>query len=321
MPARLLDRPSTRPAPAIPRPSCPAIKPDAAYDALSRLIRLQADLTAALVRPRSRWKEPALFFFDPGREAEREANRPVLPPDPFASLSARIAAELPMLCESVEVRRVARAIEGLRTAAEALASQSTAAKDLADLLAVPDDEAILVLHPELRTGFRLTVRGVADVGQFHVLMAAAIAGESNINIFSGPAIPERFVATCRNIGPSIPAGVPMVMEARFQLYAHAAIRPDGTLPVGFGGCDHWLWPTTMLAAVPRISGERVVILGPPAYRAKWDVCPRFPGMQADLRVVEALGPFRVAEELTRLTGKPIPPIQRREQKRELSKAA
>ncbi|HEV3436408.1 MAG TPA: hypothetical protein VG122_03550 [Gemmata sp.] len=321
MPARLLDRPSTRSAPTTPRPAGPAAIPDPGYEALSRLARLRADLAAVLVRPQSRWKEPALFFFDNCREAQREANRLVQPPDPFADISVRIAAELPVLSESVEARRVARTIEGLRATAEALAPQCVAAKDLADLLAIPDDEVVLVLHPELRTGFRMTVRGVADVGQFHVLMAAAISSDPNAGFRSGPAIPDRFVAACRNMGPSIPAGVPMVMEARFQLYTAAAIRPDGMLPTGFGGCDCWLWPTTPLAAIPRVGGERVMLLGPPAYRANWDVCLRFPGMRADLRVVEALGPFRVAEELTRLTGKPILPIPRQEQEKKLSKAA
>ena len=321
MPAQLFDRLSTRHARMAPAPIRPSGAPDPGYEALSRLSRLRDDLTSAPVRSRSRWKEPTLFFFDNRRESQHLASRSVPTPDPFDAISSRIATELPAICESVEVRRVARTVEGLRAAAEALARLSTPARDLVDLLAVPDDEAILVLHPELRKGFRLTVRGVADVGQFHVLMTAAILGDKNAGFLPGPAIPNRFVLACRNTGPSIPAGVPMIMEARFQLYTPGALRSDGTLPTGFGGSDHWLWPTTPLAAIPRINGERAVMLGPPSYRANWDVCSRFPKMVADLRVVEALGPFRFAEQLSRFAGKPIPPVQRIERERVLSRAA
>ena len=35
------------------------------------------------------------------------------------------------------------------------------AKDLADVLDVPDDETVLVLDPAARVGFRLQVRGIA----------------------------------------------------------------------------------------------------------------------------------------------------------------
>jgi hypothetical protein len=324
MPARLLDRPLTR----FPTTTTPAKRgrgiPDAGYEALHRLTQLRDFLASVPVNILSRWKEPRLFFFDSQREAERKASCPALPPlppDAFAAVSNRIALELPSLCESVEVRRVARTIEGLFAAAQIIAPMCAAAKSLTELLSIPDDEAILVLHPESRAGFRATVRGVADVGQFHVLMAAAISADGGLGIPSGRPVPDRFVVACGNSGPPIPAGIPMVMEARFQLYTPAALSADGTLPSNFGGCDHWLWPNSPLASIPRISGERVVLLGPPAFQTKWDVSLLFQRMPADLSVIESLGQFRVAEKLSQLTGKPVTPIPGRKRERELSKAA
>lgn len=321
MTVRLLDRPS---APTkhvkTPLPQRSG-RPDPGYEALSRLARLRSALSEVPAPKRSPWKEPPLFFFDHRRDAERVANRAAVPPEQFEAISTLIAAEMQMLCASVEARRVARSMDGLQAAALALAPGCPAAKDLVDLLAVPDDEAVLVLHPQSRAGFRLTVRGIADVGQFHILMTAAISSDLNPGALSGRTIPDLFVTACRNSGPPVPAGVPMVMEARFQLYSSAAIQPDGTLPQAMGGCGHWLWPTTPLAAIPRIDGLRVVLLGPPAYRAKWEVRTRFSGMPAELRVVDTLGPFQVAEQLSRLIGKPISPSLPREQERELSKAA
>jgi hypothetical protein len=321
MPARLLNRALTRFTPTTTPPKRPSGIPDPGYEALSRLTQLRDFLSSVTVPPRSRWKVPPLFFFDTQREIQRKASCTAPQADPFSAVSARIAAEMPLLCGSVEVRRVARTIEGLQAAAQAIAQLCTEAKNLAELLAIPDDEAILVIHPETRNGFRVTVRGVADVGQFHVLMAAAISEEPGMATHVGQAVPDRFVVANRNDGPPIPAGIPMVMEARFQMYTPAAIRPDGTLPTGLRGSDHWLWPTSPLAAVPRMGGERMVLLGPPAYNSKWDVRLRFQGMPADFRVVESLGPFRAAEQLSRLTGKPIQPIQRQDQERELLKAA
>src|SRR5438045_1828151 len=78
----------------------------------------------------------------------------------------------------------------------------SAAKDLAGLLAVPDEETVLVLHPRLRTGLRLFVRGVVDVAQFHLLLLAA-AGEH----LPGSPLPSRFRAACADADPVIPAGV------------------------------------------------------------------------------------------------------------------
>lgn len=316
MPASLLDRASPRPT-AAPSLSRTAANPNPGYEAISRLARLRDILLAAASPARRQpWKVPPLFFFSDRRQGENAASVA-----PVSGVASAIREELSNLCRSVEVRRVARSLEGLRAAAAVLAPHCSAARDLADLLAAPDDEVVLVLHPEERIGYRLAVRGVVDVGQFHILMAAGIADGLDGNALSVAPLPSRFVAACRNQGPAVPAGIPMTIEARFQLYAPAALLANGALPEGFGGCGHWLWPATPLAAVPRIDGERVVLLGPPAYAASWEVAARFPGLAADVRIIETISAFRVAERLSRFTGKPIPPRSREIKPRELVKAA
>jgi hypothetical protein len=268
-------------------------------------VQLRDALAAARPR-RPWWGEPPVFFFDRARQAEFEAARPAAAPAEAHPLETRIAAELPELFRSVEVRRVARAVPGLREAAAALAPRLPAAKELADLLAVPDDEAVLVLHPARRAGFRLLVRGVADANQFHLLMLDAITGEEADGFLPGPPLPARFASACRDANPLVPAGVPMVAEAHFQLFKPAAVQADGSVPDGFRGCDHWLWGTEPLAAVPRVDGERVVVLGDPAFRATWEVERRFPALAADVTLLEVLGPFQVTDRLGRLAGGPIP---------------
>jgi len=295
---RLLDRTDTSVnlrADALPPPLTPT--PDAGYDSLSRFALLAADMIAAIpTRSRSRWNEPAVFFFDRRRQAELEATRPaVRVVDPHAELSKRVVAEVTVLCGSIDLRRIARATPGLRNAAESLAPACAAAKELADLLAVPDDELITVLHPERKAGFRLLTRGVADVGQFHILLLDALGG-----LLPGPRVLGRFVSACLGVNPTSTGGVPMTAEARFQMYASAALRPNGSLPDGFGGSDHWLWPHTAFATIPACEGERVVLLGPPAYRATWEVTRRFPALAADVRLLEVLNPSQVAARLEKL---------------------
>ncbi len=284
----------------------PVVHPDPGFDAIPRLDRLASDLVAASGGRRPRWKETPLFFFDTRRQSDLKSvvrSRPIS--DPYAGLSERIAAELPSLFASIVVRQVARAVPGLRAAAERLAPVCPAAKDLAELLEVPDDEVVVVLHPALRLGFRFVVRGIADIGQLHLLLAAVL-GES----LPGQPIPRRFVNACRDTNPTTAAGVPMVAEARFQMYTAKALDAKAELPRGFAGSDHWLWPQTPLGALPRVGGERVVLLGPPAYRMTWDITRRFPAMAAELQPLEMMSQFRVAERLEKLTGNPVPATAR-----------
>lgn len=248
-------------------------EPDPAFAARPGLVRLRDALRAAApAAARRTWKEPPVFFFDPARQAELDAARGPLLPAPRHPLDARVAAELPALVESVEVRRVARTVPGLREAAAALAGRLPAAKDLADLLAVPDDEVVVALDPARGVGVRLLVRGVADVGQFQTLLA--------------------------DVAPELrrPGG--------WQAYRPAALRADGTLPTGMSGCEHWLWWHEPLAAVPLIRGERVLLLGPPPYPAARDAEPRFPELEATLTALSALTPADVAARL----GRPAPRV-------------
>ncbi|HEX4610310.1 MAG TPA: hypothetical protein VH092_19120 [Urbifossiella sp.] len=268
-------------------PAGPPVGPDPAFAARPALLRLRDDLRAAAsVRaPRRPWREPPVFFFDAARQAELDAARGPNPPAERHPLDARIATELPTLIESVEVRRTARTIPGLREAAATLASRLPAAKDLADLLAVPDDEVVVALDPAHGVGARVLVRGVAGVAEFHLLLADTAPDLS---------------------GRPRPAAEPGVGVAHWQLYRPAALRPDGSLPAGMSGYEHWFWGADPLAAVPLADGERVVLLGPPAYPAAWDIEPRFPDLAASATLLEELAPVAVAARLGRLLGRPVP---------------
>ncbi len=307
MATRLLDRAV---APVASPPQQNVVVPDRAHDAVGPLVQLRDRLLDVIAaRAASRWKEPPVFFFDRRRQAALELARPRAMSATRPEIEISIDALLPELYASIEIRRVARALEGLRSAAEELAADTPAARRLADLLAIPEDEVFTVLHPEQRTGFRLITRGVADIGQFHVLLEDAVTGRSTGGFLPGPPIPARFVAAYRDVNPTMPAGVPMVVHARHQLLAPSALRADGTAPAGFAGCEHWLWPAMPLGAAPRLEDERVIVLGAPAFDMTWDVMRPFPALGAEVRLLETLSPFRVAERLARLVGGDIQPAR------------
>ena len=286
-------------------PPAPPHTPDPAFAARPSLLHLRDALSRAAKQARpSRWNEPAVFFFDPKRQAQLEAARPARP-DRFAALAGLITDELPTLLACVEVRRVARTLDGLKAAALALSPHCPAASDLAVLLAVPDDEVFLALAPHDRTGVRLHVRGAATVAQLHSLLREEPVllpdekgerGSSLTGIRRPSGHGPHFLLPNRTPKPA----------PGFQLFAPASLRADGTLPAGFAGCGHWLWPTQPLAAVPRVNGERVVLLGPAVVGAPPDAEPRFPGLEVESNVIQTLSPFQVAEELSRLTGRPVP---------------
>jgi hypothetical protein len=299
-----------------PRPGGSAAPPapssrEAAYEAPARLRTLRDDLNAERIAPRrSRWNEPTVFFFHPDRQAELEASRTVEAEQPHP-LADRIACAVQSLCESVEVRQAARAVPGLREAA----ARHPVAKPLAELLAVPDDETVLVLNPEQRLGIRLLVRGVVSVNQFQTLLLDAASEE-----LDQARPPSRFRSACGDANPVIPAGVPMTVNLSFQCFRPAALRPDGSMPERFHGSDQWLWGGEPLAAAPRIDGERTILLGEPAFPQSWDVDRRFPALAAETELLEVLSPFRVAERLSRLAGRPVS-VRREPSRREPLAAA
>jgi hypothetical protein len=280
--------------------------PDVAYAALPLLRRLAGTLplaarfraacrAAAARLDRHSGVPPLFFFYRPyQREWETVRARPAAAVDrvagrvaarhPAAAAAWAVLAELlddavSLLSGSVDVRHVARAVPGLATAAVRLAGELPKCRDLADLLAIPDDEVIHVQYPDRGVTARVLVRGVASVAQLHLLLAEALVGPQ----FPGRKPTPEVVAAARRGVP--PGADPPIAKAAFQLLRPSAARADGSVPAGFAAADHWLWGWEPLAAVPRLNGERTVLLAPPAYPAEWEVTTRFPAVRPEVDVL------------------------------------
>lgn len=280
------------PAPAIPR------GPDPTFQSLALLTRLRNSLREAgwLIaecrkqhgRSRGKWGVPKLFFFH--RPAETTSTEPTFPEPYLGELVAKMPAEvlawntlpdllddaLTVLPAAVEARRAARTVDGLAEAAAGLADVLPAAGEVAGLLAVPDDQVVLAIHPEQRFGVKVMIRGVADVNQLHVLLADELPG---------PPVDPRIADAYRAARIDPDAGI---FTARFQMFRPDALRADGTLPGGFAGSDSWVWGDESPAVLPLERGERVVLLGKPVAKAGWAVERKFSRLPGDVEVLEHL---------------------------------
>ena len=305
-------------------PAAPPSAPDVAFAALPLFGRLRDALRAAARfrdrcrdAGRRRWGVPDLFFFEPDLQLEWDAVRPVgnrVPTAVIAAVSRRDPAAvrgcvelaemaddaLTVLAAGAEARHAARAVSGLTEAAAELAADHPKARQIAEALAVPDDEVVRVIHPAARVGYRVLVRWVADVYQFHVLLADAVTGDPTRGLLPGARPDPRVIAVCRD-APAV--GPEPVAVARFQLFRPHALRPDGTLPPGFAGSDDWLWGPESLTAVPRVDGERTVLLAEPTVRASWDAVRRVSWLNGDLDVIEVMTAAEVTGWIEARTGR------------------
>ena len=305
-------RPFTRPASPPARPKAP----DLAFAALALLtrlrdaLRLSADLMIACRREeataaRRTRGEPKLFFFDQPRPAPAAKF-----PEPYLArvtprmpAAARAWADLPHLLDdaltalpaAVGVRRIARTLDGLQEAARELAPVLPAAAEVAELLAVPDDQVVLAIHPAARAGVRVRLRGVAEVHQLHTFLADALTGDPARGLLPGRRPHPRVLSGYRDADPDPDHHQ---MTTRFQLFHPDGLNPNGTLPEGFAGSDHWVWGEDSPAVLPLEQGERLVLLGEPVYEAVWEARRKFPRLTAEVEVMEVLSRSEVEAWLT-----------------------
>ncbi len=283
--------PFSRPAnPA--RDSAPRALRDVAVAALPLLHQLRDALRAALrfrdrrrlllaAAPESRWGVPALFYFDAQLQADLERRRPA-ESDRAADQAARqdpagaaawhalvdlLDDALCVLTNSADARHAARAIDGFVTVTQAMRHEHPGVGPLLHVMSVTDDDTVRVVHPAAGVGVRLVVRGVGDVAELHRRLAEVIPGP------------------------------------RWQFLRPDALQADGTMPQGPAGAEHWLWGHESLSALPRIDGDRTVLIDSPERPVTETQSRRRNPVVGELRVVESMGVEAVDAWVAALTGR------------------
>ncbi|GAA2135644.1 hypothetical protein [Actinomadura napierensis] len=132
------------------------------------------------------------------------------------------------------------------------------------LLRVLDGERILVLDRATRHGWTVTIGGVGDNFQLHMLLAGALLGRPG-GMPGTPPAPE--IVACF-LDADVPPGRPIVSSPWNLVDARG----------------EWIYNEGVPADVPAVNGTRVVVLDPPSYERTFPAGRRFPLMPATLRV-------------------------------------
>jgi hypothetical protein len=173
-----------------------------------------------------------------------------------------------------------------------------------DVLAVLDQEEVIVLHPALQRGYHIRISGIGTNFQLHTLLADALIGDPTQGWLPGKR-PDPRVAAAAKDGPfpmddEDDSNFPSA-EGAFNLWNWQGLQPDGTLPEARRKSEYWIWNEGKPVDIAPFEGRRVILLGPPPYARWWNAGRYFPGMRGELEVLEHLSQTQVQEWLTRIT--------------------
>ena len=153
---------------------------------------------------------------------------------------------------------------------------------LGKMLAVLDDEPLVVLHPKTARGFRFVMGGIADNFQLHLLLLAALAGEGPDQI-PGTVPPTEAVAASSD---GVMEGTPPAVQSRWQLANWFALRADAEIDVEDKD-KSWIWNEGVPADIAPFEGSRVVLIGPSTIQRGWRAGRAFSGDGGKARATRA----------------------------------
>jgi hypothetical protein len=184
------------------------------------------------------------------------------------------------LAQRKEVRAALPERERLTAAIAAVREHIDTAQWLYGLLLVLDDEPLTVLHRPTGRGYRVTISGIGDNFQLHTLLAAHLIGAKSRGLLPGKPPGAAAVAAASDGEDLTPAG---------------GITGQFNLVDAYGG---WIWNEGRPADIPRLEGERVVVLDPPPYQRSWNAGRVYPLMRPSLTVDRILAADEAARWLS-----------------------
>lgn len=187
-----------------------------------------------------------------------------------------------LLQTSADARRACQADPALRAAVAALDPEREDLGWLSVLLLVLNGDQLVVLHRATGRGWRVTIGGVGDNFQLHVLLAATLSGPAADGMLDGLEVD--------------PAWTAVATDAPYEAFG-GHVQGWFNLVDAYGG---WIWNEGVPADIPALDGVRVVVLDPPPYERGWDNMRRFPMMTATITLDEVMSPAEAASWLARV---------------------
>ncbi len=207
-------------------------------------------------------------------------------------LSARCLSAVACLTRSRKLRKQEQASGVLAEAVYPLEAAVEEVSFLSQVLAILDDEPVLVLHPESRRGYRVVMRDISSNLELFVLLTDAIVGDPKKGLLDGARPDPRAVAALKD--PASTPKKPPTVQVTFNLASFHALAADGTLPdADPDDTEHWIWLEGVPAHIPVFRGERVILLQDPPVARMMIVEPSFTALAPAVRLKAKLPPAEV----------------------------
>ncbi|SHN37529.1 hypothetical protein SAMN05216499_1544 [Actinacidiphila paucisporea] len=171
----------------------------------------------------------------------------------------------------------------LRERAAAVGRRSQLAAWVGQLAAVLDNEQLVVLDPHARRGYALTMSGVGDNFQLHILLADRLIGDPGRDLLSGVRPDRSWVEAATDGDPQLGPGNPAIR--RFRV---------------FDGHGAYIYPEGVPADIKPLDGTRVLVLHPANGNFGMGIGRVFRHMTPALVLDRVLEPHEVDSWLSRI---------------------
>jgi hypothetical protein len=172
----------------------------------------------------------------------------------------------------------------LRERAAAVSGRSQLAAWVGQLAAVLDDEQLVDIDPRARRGYALTMSGVGDNFQLHILLADRLIGDAGRGLLSGVRPDRSWVEAATDGDPQLGPDNPAIRAFRV-----------------FDGHGAYVYPEGIPADIQPVYGTRVLVLHPANGNFGMGIGRIFRGMTPALVLDRVLEPHEVDSWLSRVT--------------------
>ena len=152
---------------------------------------------------------------------------------------------------------------------------------LKQMLAVLDDEELIVLHPEFQRGYRVKISGIAGNHQLFVFLEDLLIGDPAEGYLPG----EKPSALTLQAAQGVPMDAPVRHTFIYQ----------------FANWDQtWIWGEGVPMDIARFDGVRVIVVEPVPYVRIFEINNPFYGLEPEIELVEMLDTETVSSWMARL---------------------
>jgi len=220
-------------------------------------------------------------------------------PQAYASIDNWIRGVVAILSRDRNLLRIARSNSRIVYLADEL---NLAA--LRMLLQILEHEMIVVLHPETEQGYLISIDGITDNYQLHILLSDALIVEKKGILFSkGPRFgiqgkrpPKEVVEVMQGDGPQC---IETPSIGTWNLYHWTAVGEDGKLPENPEAQD-WIWNEGIPADILKLEGNRIVLLGEPKYFRSWKTCRSIDALKGKIEIQKVMTRSEVTDWMNHL---------------------